>query len=156
MLGDLKLHGSLGFLLHDSRPHGDAIPVGNIANAQLHQITRPELAVDGDIEQGEFSSSLAQPQSNPDRLDLLELERRFLPYELTFVPRLVTRRRVGEQVHEWSPSSMNAGLECATSVNAQSERKRSLTRLRFAGARFIRGARVRRYGLHLRSFLTRI
>ena len=55
---NLELHGSLRFLLHDSSPAGDLMPMANVANSQLGQITCAQLAVDRQIENCEVGDSL--------------------------------------------------------------------------------------------------
>src|SRR6266853_1374278 len=92
LLCDFKLHRPLGFLLHDDCSRGNPIPVRDIADTQLHEITGSELAVDGKIEQREFPSPFTELQSNPDGPYLLEFEWRLLADELAFVPRLVMIR----------------------------------------------------------------
>jgi hypothetical protein len=37
-LGDFELHRPLSFLLHDNRARRDSIAVGDITDAQLHEI----------------------------------------------------------------------------------------------------------------------
>ena len=87
LLGDLELHWSLCFLLHDNRAAGDMTALDHIVDAQRDQITPAQFAVDGKVEQCEFPGSMIQLQPNPDRRDLSQLQRRFLPEELAFVPR---------------------------------------------------------------------
>jgi hypothetical protein len=50
------------------------------------QVTGPELAVDGQIEKGELAQVSGELESESDRPDLLELERRLLPNELAAIP----------------------------------------------------------------------
>jgi len=47
---DLKLDGPLCFLLYDDRTLRDQAAVADIAYAQLYQVTRPQFAVDREIE----------------------------------------------------------------------------------------------------------
>jgi hypothetical protein len=87
LLGDLKLHRSLGLLLHDYRAAGDMTTLDHIVDAKPDQITPAQLAVDGEVEQREFPGSLIQLQSNPDGPDLLQLQRGLLAEQLALVPR---------------------------------------------------------------------
>ena len=86
LLSDLELHGTRCLLLHVNRPCGHMVTAGHVLYPKLHQIAGAELAVDREIEQGEFSHALGQLKTYPDRLDLLEAERRLLSYELALVP----------------------------------------------------------------------
>src|SRR5438477_12240869 len=87
LLGDLELHWSLGFLLHDNRPAGDVTALDHIVDAQRDQITPAQFAVDGKVEQCAFPGSMIQLQPNPDSPDLLQLHRWLLDEQLAFVPR---------------------------------------------------------------------
>ena len=64
LLGDLELHWSLCFLLHDNRAAGDVTALDHIMDAQRDQITPAQFAVDGEIEQREISGAMIQLQSN--------------------------------------------------------------------------------------------
>ena len=90
LLGDLELHWSLCFLLHDNRAAGDVTALDHIVDAQRDQITPAQFAVDGEIEQGEISGAMIQLQSNSDGPDLFQLQRRLLPEELALIPRYCT------------------------------------------------------------------
>ena len=41
LLGDFKLYGLVGFLLHHNRSFGDTLTVRNITDTQFDQITTP-------------------------------------------------------------------------------------------------------------------
>jgi len=47
----VTLHRTLRPLLQDDRPSGHPVAVAYIANAQVYEIARPQLAVDAEIEQ---------------------------------------------------------------------------------------------------------
>jgi hypothetical protein len=47
---DLKLHWSLRLLLHDNRTRRDAIPMGDVADAQLDKVAPAKFAVDREVE----------------------------------------------------------------------------------------------------------
>ena len=87
-LGNFELDRPLGFLLHDDGARRDAITVGNIPNAQLHQIAAAQFAVDRQIEQGELALTLTEFEAHPDGPNIFELERGFLSDQLALVPRL--------------------------------------------------------------------
>ena len=86
LLGDLELHWSLCFLLHDNRAAGDMTALDHIVDAQRDQITPAQFAVDGKVEQCEFPGSMIQLQPNPDRPDLLWFQWRLLAEQLPLVP----------------------------------------------------------------------
>jgi hypothetical protein len=73
LLGDFKLDRPLGFLLHDDRPRSDSTALDHIVDAESNQIAAAQLAVDGEVEQCEFTGSLRQLQANPNSPDLLQL-----------------------------------------------------------------------------------
>ena len=64
----------------------------------------PKLAVDSQVEQGEFSNSLLHLQPDAQSPDVLELERRLLPNDLALVPWLVMNG-AGVGSHDGLPSS---------------------------------------------------
>jgi hypothetical protein len=73
LLGDLELHWSLGFLLHDNRlRHANA--VDNIMDAERDKIAAAQFAVDGEIEQRQISGAMIHLQSNSDGPDLFQLQ----------------------------------------------------------------------------------
>jgi len=77
----------LCFLLKNVGPRCNPIAVAHVAHAQAQKIASAQLAVDAEIEQGEFSQSPLHLQANPNAPNLLQLKRRFLPYQLAFDPR---------------------------------------------------------------------
>jgi hypothetical protein len=76
----------LGFLLKDQCPACHGLAMADIAHAQLHQSTSAKLAVDRQVEQSKIPTSTRNLQTHADRPNFLELERRLLPDELSFVP----------------------------------------------------------------------
>jgi hypothetical protein len=50
MLVNLELDRLVGFLLHDHSAGLHLGAVGDIGHLQFHQVTTPELAIDGEIE----------------------------------------------------------------------------------------------------------
>jgi hypothetical protein len=100
LFGDLELYGSLGLLLHDDGPSGHAISVRDVSDAQLHEITGPELTVDGEVEHGELSGAFPKLKANADGPDILEAQRRLLTNELALVPRFALGRGSNRLVHD--------------------------------------------------------
>jgi hypothetical protein len=49
LLGDLELHGPLGFLLHDDRTGSNATALDHIMDPQPDQIAPTQFAVDCEI-----------------------------------------------------------------------------------------------------------
>jgi hypothetical protein len=86
LLRDLELHGTPRFLLHDNRPCGHSVPAGDVPHSELDQVAGAKLAVDGEIEQGEFPQALRQLKTYPDRPDFLQAQGRLLSYQLALVP----------------------------------------------------------------------
>lgn len=52
-----------------------------IVDAQLHQITGSKFAVDRKIEQGKFTRSFSDLETDSNRPDILQLQGRLLPDE---------------------------------------------------------------------------
>jgi hypothetical protein len=65
--------------LHDDRSRRHSGALSHIIHTQLDKVAASQFAVDGQIEQCEFPSSLGQLKSDPDRPNFLQLERRLLP-----------------------------------------------------------------------------
>ena len=82
LLGDLKLHRSLGFLLHDNCPRRNRSTLDNVVDAKSDQIAPAQLTVDRKVEQREFPGSMIQLQSNPDGPDFLSFSGGFWPSSL--------------------------------------------------------------------------
>ena len=68
--------------------------MADIADSQSHEIARPELAVDCEVEERELAGVLLQLKPDSDRPDLALLERCFLANKSAFVPRDMVQRRV--------------------------------------------------------------
>jgi hypothetical protein len=69
---NLKLYGTLCLLLHDDRPCSDPLSVRQISDPQFHQIARPQLAVDGQVEECQIAHAVGELQADPNRPDLLQ------------------------------------------------------------------------------------
>ncbi len=61
-------------------------PVGNVPDPQGNQITAPQLAVDGQVEQGKLPGSVGDPELDADCPDFLELEGQLWPDQPPLVP----------------------------------------------------------------------
>jgi hypothetical protein len=86
-LGNLELDGPLRLLLQHDRPRRDSLPMTDISHPQANEVTGSKFAVDGQVEQGEFSAPNGELQSNTNCPDLFELERRLLANDFALVPR---------------------------------------------------------------------
>jgi hypothetical protein len=62
--------------------------VGDIADAQSHQIASAQLAVDRQVEQGELALALTEFETHADGANIIELERGLLSDQLAHVARL--------------------------------------------------------------------
>jgi hypothetical protein len=60
------MHRPLGLPLHDNCTGGDMTALDHIRDAKRYQIAPAQLAVDGEVEQREFSGSMIQLQPNPN------------------------------------------------------------------------------------------
>lgn len=60
--------------------------MGNVAHAQADEIAAAQLAVDCQIEHGEVTDGVRVLEVDSDRPDVLRLEGRLLPDELSLVP----------------------------------------------------------------------
>jgi hypothetical protein len=98
-LRDFELHRPLGFRLHDNRARRDSIAVGDITDAQLHEIAAAQFAVERQIEQREFALAITNFEANPNRPNVPEFERRFLTNQLAFIPGIAAARYNGGYQH---------------------------------------------------------
>jgi hypothetical protein len=76
--------------------------MAEIADTQAHQIARPQLAVDGEVEYSELPNSVSDLKAHSNSPDIFELQRRFLPDELALVPGN-SSRDVNELSHDRLP-----------------------------------------------------
>ena len=75
---DLELHRSLRLLLHDDGTRSDLIAMADVADLEFHKIAAAQLAVDSEIKKCELADPVLHLQTNSERPDVLELERRLL------------------------------------------------------------------------------
>lgn len=64
---NFELHWLLCFLLHDNGPSGDVVAVAHVLNAQFYKIAAAKLAIDGKVEQRQFTNVMRQLQTHSDR-----------------------------------------------------------------------------------------
>ena len=104
MLGDFQLHRSLCLLLHDHGAHSDETTVAYIADAQLHQITGPQFAVDRKIEQGKLACSFSDLEADSNRPDILQLQGRLLLNGFSLIPGRMLPYSVTGLLHDGLPT----------------------------------------------------
>jgi hypothetical protein len=83
LVGDLELHWPPGLLLHNGSPVLDRSSDGHILHPKSHEVTPSQLAVDPEIEEGEFANLPSHLEPNADCHDLFHLEGGFLPGEFS-------------------------------------------------------------------------
>ena len=86
LVGDFKLHRSLGFLLHDLCAGLYSPALSDIANPDFYQIAAAQFTVNCQIEHRKVSYLVIDLKPNSDSPNLLGRERRFLSSEFAFVP----------------------------------------------------------------------
>ena len=82
----LKLKRPMGFLLHYDCAWWHPASLGNVANFQFHEIASPKLAINGKVEESQFSGIFGHLQTNANSSDLFQFKGRFLTNQLAFVP----------------------------------------------------------------------
>ena len=96
LLGDFELDRPSGLPLD----HGGAIahPAtgAHVVDLQRDEIAAAQLAVDREVEQGEVALSPLKLKPDPDRPDLLRLERAFLANQATLVPGFLVKTDNGQ------------------------------------------------------------
>jgi hypothetical protein len=60
--------------------------MGNISDSDFNEITASEFAINGQVEQSEFSNPSGNLQSNSYRPDFFQLQRWFLTDQLALIP----------------------------------------------------------------------
>src|SRR6185312_7790431 len=71
LLGNLELHRSLRLLLHDDCTSRDALPMRNVPDTELYEITGPKLAIDRKVKQGKLPGPFGKLQSDANCPDIL-------------------------------------------------------------------------------------
>jgi len=103
LLRDFELHGSMRLLLHDNGATGHAGPVRDIPDAQPHEITGPELAVDREVKQRNLPGSLRELQADTDGPNILKAQRGLLSDQFALVPWLPLADKLKFLIHDTSP-----------------------------------------------------
>jgi hypothetical protein len=85
-LGQLEADWQFGFLLSDTRSGKHMVAVSDVEHPEADQIASAEFAVEDQVEEREFTGLPCHLKASPNGPDCRELERRFLPNELSFVP----------------------------------------------------------------------
>jgi hypothetical protein len=85
--------------LQDDRALGNMFAVCDIAHPELDQVTRPEPAVDGEVELSKGANVARELNANPNGPDVPKSERCFLSDEFAFVPRLAAPCGCLDYVH---------------------------------------------------------
>jgi hypothetical protein len=88
--GDFELYWPLRLLLQHDGACRDRVAMTYVAHTQFHEVTRPQLTVDRQVEQREFPASFGKLQTYTDRPDFLQSERGLLTDQLALVPGLAT------------------------------------------------------------------
>ena len=76
----------------------------HVSDLERDEVAAAQLAVDAEVEQGEFAHPSLHLEADAQRPDVLELERRLLPDELALVPRLAMNG-IACGSHDGLPSS---------------------------------------------------
>ena len=87
-LRDLELHWALRLVLHDDSARRHLVAVTHVPDLERDKIAAAQLAVDSEVEQGEFAHASFHLEADAQRPDVLELEGRLLPDKLALIPRL--------------------------------------------------------------------
>jgi hypothetical protein len=93
LLGNFKLHRPTGLFLNDGGAISDSAASADIVDLQLREITTSKFAVDRQVEHGEVAGSVLQLKPDPDGPYIPGLQRSFLTYEASLVPRIAPWRR---------------------------------------------------------------
>ena len=97
--GDLELHRTLGFMQHHDGARCQLIPMAEVADLEGYEVAPSQFAVDAKVEQGEFTDSALQLQSDSQSPDVLQFELRLLFDDLASVPRLAVNS-AGNGIHD--------------------------------------------------------
>lgn len=103
-LGDLELNRALGLVLHDDGARRHLVTMAHVPYPEGDEIAAAQFAVDTQVEEGEFADPPRHLESHAKCPDILEFERRLLPNDLAFVPRLAMSV-VACDSHDGLPSS---------------------------------------------------
>ena len=84
--GDFELDRSAGFALDYRGAVPDSAPDAHVADLEPNEVTAPQLAVEGQIEQSEVASTVFELKPDADCPDLLWFQRALLADEAALVP----------------------------------------------------------------------
>jgi len=76
LVGQLELHRLLGLVLQDDGAMGNGAAVGDVTDATADHVAAAQLAVDGEVEEGEVAQLIGELRADPDGPDLAQLQRR--------------------------------------------------------------------------------
>jgi hypothetical protein len=79
LVGDLEAHWPPGFLLHNGSPVLDRSSDGHVLRLKSNEVIPSKLAIDPEIEEGEFTNLPRHLEPNANDHDLLHLEGWLLP-----------------------------------------------------------------------------
>jgi hypothetical protein len=85
LFGDFELDRSAGFPLDHRGAVPNSAPDAYVADLEPHEVTAPQLAVEGQIEQSEVASTFFELKPDADCPDLLWFQRALLADEATLV-----------------------------------------------------------------------
>ena len=117
--------------------------VAEVPEFEADEITATQLAVNAEVEEGQFAYTALHLKADAQCPDVLELERRLLPNDLSLVPRLVMSW-VGVRLHRWAPRQganddepspqehalaalISIGVECHRGVSASLGHRQALS-----------------------------
>jgi hypothetical protein len=131
LLGDFKLHRTLRLLLHQYRARGDHISMTYVPNAQPDEIARPQLAIDGQVEEPQLSRAMTDLQPHSNCLDILQLQRSLLPNQLALVPGRLARCNMSRWFHDGLPAVVDDRLTLRRRQCSMFEPQPTVTTVRF-------------------------
>jgi len=91
-LGDFELRWALRCVLHDDGARRQLIAMTGITDLGGDEVAAAKLAVHAQVEEGQRTNTVFHLKANPERPDILELERCLLADDLAFAPWLAMSR----------------------------------------------------------------
>jgi len=76
LVGQLELHRLPGLVLQDDGAMGNGAALGDVTDAMVDPVAAAQLAVDGEVEEGEVAQLIGELRADPDGPDLAQLQRR--------------------------------------------------------------------------------
>ena len=102
--GALELDRALGLVLHNDGTRRQLFAMTHIADLEGDEVAAGKLAVDAQVEECQLTHQVLHLKPNPQRPDVLGLERGLLADDLALVPWLVIIC-VGNRTQDGLPSS---------------------------------------------------